>query len=125
MFDITGHTPSLPAPVIDRRHIDYLLHNPHAAVLYDLTDGGVHLHTTRTDPFALDESLVLVTYDDVMARITEAMRRGGRKPSSAAIAKAINLDHFAMHARGEFPSLDELHDLLAEVAVVLPFSKGA
>jgi hypothetical protein len=122
---LTSHTVAPSVPVLDKRHVDYLKHNAAAVVVQNLLDGSVYFATTG-DPYNDDELLVLLGYDEVVERARlMAKANGGKVPTSAQIAKAVNLDHFAMHARGEWPSYQSIVEMSAVLADVIDIRKGA
>jgi hypothetical protein len=122
---------ALPAPLVNRHALAYLVANPDAAIVQSLRDGVVRLHTDpRTDPFDDIEVVVLLTFEDAMQYCAQAKRasRTGRL-SLAAVEKVVNRDLLTMHARGEFPTLADVESVVAEMAMIdaliLPFSKEA
>lgn len=107
------------APKVKRDDVAYLMNHRDAVIVLDLTSGTVYPSTSAA--FESPTLLVLVTFDDVMAHAATAPKRDllGR------VTRIINLDLYALAARGEIPTAAEVEAVLAELAQldaeILPF----
>lgn len=102
----------IPAPKVDRDAVAFVMHNPAAVIVLDLEDGRIYPDTARRgagDPFESPTLLVLVTHDDAMHHAKEA--RG----NLARITRLLNLELYALAARGEIPTSAEVAAVLAEL----------
>jgi len=117
-------TTTATAPKVTRDDVDYVLANPAAVVVLDLTSGRVYpdAGTGAADPFDSPTLLVLVTYSDAAHHFGEV---AGQRDALGKATKAINRELYALDARGEIPTAEELEHVLAELAQVdaeiLPF----
>lgn len=115
----------LPAPKVTRDDVSFVMHNPAGVVVLDLTDQRIYpmLSTGAVDPFESPSLLVLVTADDALFHAKEAH---GNLPR---ITRILNLELYALAARGEIPTIEEVAAVVAELenigADVLQFARRA
>lgn len=115
-------------PKITRDDVDFVLANPAAVVVLDLTTQRVYpdAGSGASDPFDAPHLLVLVTYADVAHHFGEV---AGQRDALGKTTKAINRELYALAARGEIPTAEELETVLAELeqieAEILPFRARA
>lgn len=101
-----------PAPKVDRDAVAFVMHQPAAVIVLDLETGRIYPDTARrgaSDPFESPTLLVLVTHDDAMHHAKDARGNLGR------ITRLLNLELYALAARGEIPTSAEVAAVLAEL----------
>jgi hypothetical protein len=103
------HITAVPAPMVTRDQVAYVRNNTDAVVVQNLATGDVYLHVDPTvDPYDRIDLIVVLTNDEVLfhAKANRTVKK---------IADAVNADLLAMHARGEFPTIDEVENVVAEM----------
>lgn len=112
------------APKVTRDDVDYVLANPAAVIVLDLVTSRVYpdAGSGASDPFDAPNLLVLVTYADAAHHFGDV---AGQRDALGKATKAINRELYALAARGEIPTAEELEAVLAELeqidAEILPF----
>ena len=105
--------PRPASPKVNRDDVAFLIENPAAVVVLDLVDGRIYPDTARRgagDPFESPTLLVLATHEDAMHHARDAKGNLGR------ITRLLNLELYALNARGEIPTAAEVEAVLAELA---------
>ncbi len=92
---------------MSRSDVEYLIDVRGATVVRALATGRTFPHPPDTiDPFIQPTWIVLTTHDEVLYHARQARGDVGR------IAKAVNRELYALHARGEIPTVTELVEAL-------------
>jgi hypothetical protein len=104
------------APKLTRDDVAYVLDRPDAVIVLDLATGHVAPDAGLGDPWSVPGRLVLVTHADAVGHHGDAQAAGQRDPLGRAV-RVLNLDLYALHARGEIPAAEQ-H--AAELAELLP-----
>lgn len=102
-------------PKVTRSDVDYVLANPAAVIVLDLTTQRVYpviAGLGAADPFEAPNLLVLVTNADALHHLGEV---AGQRDVLGKVTKNVNLDLYALAARGEIPTAEELEQVLAEL----------